>query len=249
MTLRGGEEESCEQWGRDALSRGSLLVCPTPGSPGVVEAVPLAGHGALAVGCVVSPHGGARVVGDGVEVVNGVVCGEQGCCSALLPPKVPAQSPPPHQQLQHPGFCASHPSRLCPTPPGDRRSPGVTRSSGLALEACRGWDSLQLCEANSRRSRSFSGKLTKVVSLLLRILASEKRFRSGGSRQGAKGQRGACNSPSAPTPNTPCPHPSAQRIRSTRILGNFWMLNFFVHLFLALQRQHVCGRQTAQAGG
>lgn len=94
MTLRGGEEESCEQWGWDALSRGSLLACPTPGSPGVVEAVPLAGHGALAVGCVMSPHGGARVVGDGVEVVNGVVCGEQACCSALLPPKVPAQSPP-----------------------------------------------------------------------------------------------------------------------------------------------------------
>lgn len=42
--------------------------------------------------------------------------------------------------------------------------------------------SLQLCAANSRRSRSFSWKLTKVVSLLARIRASEKRFRSGGER-------------------------------------------------------------------
>lgn len=67
----------------------------------------------------------------------------------------------------------------------------MPRSSGLGLEAGRGWDSLQLCEANSRRSRSFSGKLTKVVSLLLRILDSEKRFRSGGSRQGAKGTKGS----------------------------------------------------------
>lgn len=44
-----------------------------------------------------SPHGGARVVGDGIEVVNGVVCGEQGWCSAVpaaapLPPNMPAWS-------------------------------------------------------------------------------------------------------------------------------------------------------------
>lgn len=44
-----------------------------------------------------SPHGGARVVGDGIEVVNSVVCGEQGQCSAMpaaapLPHNMPAQS-------------------------------------------------------------------------------------------------------------------------------------------------------------
>lgn len=39
--------------------------------------MPLAGDGALAVGSVVSPHGGARVVRDGVEVVNGVVWGDR----------------------------------------------------------------------------------------------------------------------------------------------------------------------------
>lgn len=114
------------------------ITCPSPDSPGVVEGVPLAGHGALAVGCVVSPHGGARVVGDGVEVVNGVVCGEQGCCSALLPHKGQLQ------QLQQPAFRASHPSQLCPPPAGHQRSPGVTRSSGLGPEACGGWDSLQV---------------------------------------------------------------------------------------------------------
>lgn len=34
-------------------------------------------------------------------------------------------------------------------------------------------------EANSLKSRSLSGKFTKVVSLLVRILDSENRFRSG----------------------------------------------------------------------
>lgn len=47
--------------------------CGPAASPGVVEAVPLAGDWALAVGSVVPPHGGARVVGDSVEVINGVV--------------------------------------------------------------------------------------------------------------------------------------------------------------------------------
>lgn len=68
---------------RDALGRGSpahpdpaAAPAPRAASPGVIEAVPLAGDGALAVGGVVSPHGGARVVGDSVEVVNGVVCRE-----------------------------------------------------------------------------------------------------------------------------------------------------------------------------
>lgn len=59
------------------------------------------------------------------------------------------------------------------------------------LEPCRACHSLQLCEANSRRSRSFSWKLTKVVSLLVRILASEKRFKSRGACQGDEGQRRA----------------------------------------------------------
>lgn len=30
------------------------------------------------------------------------------------------------------------------------------------------------------------------------------------------------------------------RIRSTKIFGNLWMENFFIHRFLARQRQHVC---------
>jgi len=38
--------------------------------------------------------------------------------------------------------------------------------------------SLLLSEANSLRSRSFMGKLTKVDSLLVLMRASEKRFRS-----------------------------------------------------------------------
>lgn len=64
---------------------------------------------------------------------------------------------------------------------------------------------LQLCEANSLRSRSFSGKLTKVVSLLARILASEKRFRSGGgARQGGGEQRGTCKElPPRSSPTSP----------------------------------------------
>lgn len=88
----------------DALGRGvpahpdpAATPDPPTASPGVIETVPLAGDGALAVGGVVSPHGGARVVGDGVKVVNGVVCGEQGQYSAVLaaaplPPNIPAQS-------------------------------------------------------------------------------------------------------------------------------------------------------------
>lgn len=197
------------------------VVPPPRASPGVVEAVPLAGDGALAVGGVVSPHGGARVVGDGVEVVNGVVCGRRGRCSAGLPP----------------------PRGLRPPPQTSAPSQGPLRA--------RPRHSLQLCEANSRRSRSFSWKLTKVVSLLARILASEKRFRSwgGGHVKEVGSQRGAPPKSPLPPPASPHPGPAAQRIRSTRILGNFWMLNFFVHLVLALQRQHVCGQQTTRAAG
>lgn len=49
-------------------------------------------------------------------------------------------------------------------------------------------------EANSLKSRSLSGKFTNVVSLLVRILDSENRFRSGvgiksRTREGGKGSQ------------------------------------------------------------
>lgn len=104
---------------------------PCSALPGVIETVPLAGDGVLAVGSVVSPHCGARVVGDGIEVINGVVCGEQEWYSAflaaaLVPPNMPAQScgqkgpaqwtsvvptPPasaPYCRLQHPEGCKEY---------------------------------------------------------------------------------------------------------------------------------------------
>lgn len=95
--IDGDEAPGCPGQGVPARPNPADAPVPHAASPGVVETVPLAGDRALAVGSVVSPHGGARVVGDGVEVVNGVVCGEQGWCSAvpaaaLLPPNMPAWS-------------------------------------------------------------------------------------------------------------------------------------------------------------
>lgn len=95
--INGDEAPGCPGQGVPARPNPADAPVPHAASPGVVETVPLAGDGALAVGSVVSPHGGARVVGDGVEVVNGVVCGEQGWCSAVpaaapLPPNMPAWS-------------------------------------------------------------------------------------------------------------------------------------------------------------
>lgn len=50
--------------------------------------------------------------------------------------------------------------------------------------------SLVFSEANSLKSRSLSGKFTNVVSLLVRILDSENRFRSGVNvGQGRTGQQ------------------------------------------------------------
>lgn len=38
--------------------------------PGVVEGVPLSRGRVAAIGCVVTPHGGARVIGHCIQVVN-----------------------------------------------------------------------------------------------------------------------------------------------------------------------------------
>lgn len=113
-------------------------------------------------------------------------------------------------------------------------------------------------EANSLRSRSLSGKFTNVVSLLVRILDSENRFRSviawsqgqqagreslGEAdllrKQGTQRNKSTLFCPhSAPLPFTSPPW--GLRIRSTKIFGNRWTENFFIHRFLARQRQHVC---------
>lgn len=126
----GDEVSGCLWQGVSVCPKPEAAPVPCSALPGVVETVPLAGDGILAVGSVVSPHGGARVVGDGIEVVNGVVCGEQEGCSAVLaaarvPPACQHRAaarrdrhngclwfPPPcfcpYHGLQHSGGCEEH---------------------------------------------------------------------------------------------------------------------------------------------
>lgn len=78
-----------------------------------------------------SPHGGARVVGDGVEVVSGMVCGERGCCSTLLPHRVPAA--PAAWIPCFPPLTPLHPTSWGQEEP--RGHQGIRGMQGLALTA------------------------------------------------------------------------------------------------------------------
>lgn len=174
----GDEALGCLWQGVSVCPKPEAAPIPCSALPGVIETVPLTGDGVLAVGSVVSPHGGARVVGDGIEVVNGVVCGEQEGCSAVL---AAARVPPTCQHRAADGTDRHNGCLWFPPPVLLPPITGCSTLGGARNTARRRQHSLQLWEANSRRSRSFSWKLTKVVSLLVRILASEKRFRSWGS--------------------------------------------------------------------
>lgn len=81
-------------------------------------------------------------------------------------------------QVVHRIYCNSKPDRKCEAEP-------KLRSEVLHPNP----NSLLFSEANSRRSRSFMGKLTKVDSLLV-LRASEKRFRSGQEEESKKNQTG-----------------------------------------------------------
>lgn len=124
--------------------------------PGVIEGVPFSRAGIATVSCVVAAHSGAWVVGHCVQVVHCIYCNERGATTHSEPsPFLWSQ-----QRLQNPTNADIFDGR-------------TSWSQGFKEQ-----DSLLFSEANSRRSRSFMGKLTKVDSLLVRR-ASENRFRSG----------------------------------------------------------------------